>query len=67
MPFVDAIPSDYAGIMGVPITFLDKYNPDQFTIVKYPDKKLAPGQWIPYINDNPKYARILIKHKRRKK
>ncbi len=31
--FVDAIPSDYDGVMGVPITFLDKYNPDQFEIV----------------------------------
>jgi hypothetical protein len=29
----DAIPSDYDGLMGVPITFLDKYNPDQFEIV----------------------------------
>ena len=29
----DAIPSDYDGVMGVPITFLDKYNPDQFEIV----------------------------------
>lgn len=33
VPFTDAIPSDYAGVMGVPITFLDKYNPDQFEIV----------------------------------
>ncbi|MCC5828951.1 MAG: adenine-specific methyltransferase EcoRI family protein [Phycisphaeraceae bacterium] len=33
VPFVDAIPSDYRGVMGVPITFLDKYNPDQFEIV----------------------------------
>ena len=33
MPFTDAIPSDYDGVMGVPITFLDKYNPDQFEIV----------------------------------
>lgn len=31
--FVDAIPSDYEGVMGVPITFLDKYNPDQFEII----------------------------------
>lgn len=31
--FSDAIPSDYEGIMGVPITFLDKYNPDQFEIL----------------------------------
>lgn len=33
IPFTDAIPSDYDGVMGVPITFLDKYNPDQFEIV----------------------------------
>ena len=33
VPFVDAIPADYDGLMGVPITFLDKYNPDQFEIV----------------------------------
>ena len=33
VPFVDAIPSDYNGMMGVPITFLDKYNPDQFIII----------------------------------
>jgi hypothetical protein len=33
VPFTDAIPSDYEGVMGVPITFLDKYNPDQFEIL----------------------------------
>ena len=33
--FTDAIPSDYAGVMGVPISFLDKYNPDQFEIVAF--------------------------------
>lgn len=33
VPYVDAIPSDYDGMMGVPITFLDKYNPDQFEIL----------------------------------
>jgi len=33
VPFIDAIPSDYPGVMGVPITFLSKYNPDQFDIV----------------------------------
>ena len=33
--FTDAIPSDYAGVMGVPISFLDKYNPDQFEIVTF--------------------------------
>jgi len=33
VPFTDAIPSDYDGEMGVPISFLDKYNPNQFKIV----------------------------------
>ena len=33
VPYVEAIPSDYDGLMGVPITFLDSYNPDQFEIV----------------------------------
>lgn len=31
--YTDAIPSDYDGVMGVPITFLDKYNPEQFEIL----------------------------------
>ena len=33
VPFTDAIPSDFTGVMGVPISFLSKYNPDQFEIV----------------------------------
>ena len=33
VPFTDAIPGDDDGVMGVPITFLDRYNPDQFEIV----------------------------------
>jgi len=33
VPFTDAIPSDYEGVMGVPVSFLDKYSPDQFEIV----------------------------------
>lgn len=33
VPYTDAIPSDYKGAMGVPISFLDKYNPDQFEII----------------------------------
>lgn len=33
IPFTDAIPSDYDGVMGVPITFLDKYTPEQFQII----------------------------------
>ena len=33
VPFTDAIPCDYDGIMGVPISFLDKYCPEQFEII----------------------------------
>ncbi|MCL2139227.1 MAG: adenine-specific methyltransferase EcoRI family protein, partial [Treponema sp.] len=33
VPFVDAIPSDYDGLMGVPVSILDKYCPDQFEIL----------------------------------
>lgn len=33
VPTYKEIPSDYNGVMGVPITFLDKYNPDQFEIL----------------------------------
>lgn len=33
VPFTDAIPCDYGGIMGAPISFLDKYNPEQFEII----------------------------------
>lgn len=41
IPFTDAIPSDYGGVMGVPITFLDKYNPDQFVIIGNSEGRLA--------------------------
>ena len=33
VPFTDAIPSDYDGVMGVPVSFLDKYSPEQFEII----------------------------------
>lgn len=33
VPFTDAIPNDYKGVMGVPISFLDKYSPEQFEIL----------------------------------
>ena len=55
------IPCDYEGVMGVPITFLDKYNPEQFEIVKFrkgnDEKDLS-------INGKCPYFRILIRRKR---
>ena len=46
--FTDAIPSDYAGVMGVPISFLDKYSPDQFEILGATEsegKGFSNGLW----------------------
>lgn len=55
------IPMDYSGYMGVPITFLHKYNPEQFEIIKFrkgdDDKDLS-------INGKCPYFRIVIKHRR---
>jgi hypothetical protein len=55
------IPVDYVGNIGVPITFLDKYNPNQFEIVKFrkgdDDKDLV-------INGKSPYFRIIIKNKK---
>jgi hypothetical protein len=41
VPFAECIPSDYDGIMAVPITFLDRYNPEQFEIVGYTAKNMG--------------------------
>lgn len=43
VPFTECIPSDYNGIMGVPITFMDKYNPNQFTILGITDRNNEYG------------------------
>lgn len=55
------IPMDYAGYMGVPITFLHKYNPNQFEIIKF--RKGDDGRDLS-INGKCPYFRILIKNKR---
>lgn len=43
VPYTDAIPSDYEGAIGVPITFLDRYNPDQFEILGITDRDNNSG------------------------
>lgn len=50
VPFTDAIPSDYEGVMGVPISFLDKYCPEQFEIVEF--RKGVDGKDLVYSNSN---------------
>ena len=54
------IPSDYAGAMGVPITFLDKYNPGQFEIIRF---RKGNDQKDLSINGKYTYFRIIIQKK----
>jgi len=63
---VSEIPADYNGVMGVPITFLDKYNPEQFQIIsdsRYHDRQSFADD-INVINGKTLYRRILIKNKK---
>ncbi len=70
VPATDAIPKDFGGVMGVPITFLDKYCPEQFEIVgctyAYGDfgghKFGTP--WGAKIDGNDIYKRLFIRHRR---
>ena len=74
IPFTDAIPSDYEGAMAVPISFLDKYTPEQFEIISSNDIRINKS--VPYkehglikdkdgtIKGKPTYVRVVIKHKR---
>ncbi|MGD9718355.1 MAG: adenine-specific methyltransferase EcoRI family protein [Sulfurimonadaceae bacterium] len=68
------IPMDYDGVMGVPITFMDKYNPDQFEILGATEsegKGFSNGLWDensrisqPLINNKRVYKRIFIRNKK---
>ena len=60
------IPCDYDGVMGVPITYLDKHNPDQFEIVgidRYVEDNPTPGKRFT-IQGKETYARILIRKRK---
>ena len=72
------IPCDYEGVMGVPITFLDKYNPDQFEILGMSasagyNKDIVGVPFLgekdarPLINGKNTYARIFIRYKKPQK
>jgi hypothetical protein len=60
VPFTDAIPSDYDCVMGVPISFLDKYSPDQFEIVGITDRDDNSGLKIKEYTeqDVPNYGNL---------
>lgn len=55
------IPMDYDGILGVPITFLDKYNPEQFEILGTSTMDMSKG--APYVAGKRIYERILIRRR----
>jgi len=72
IPLTEAIPSDYEGVMGVPISFLNKFCPEQFEILGMEssagyDKKivgldlLIPGDARPSIKNKTTFARIFIR------
>ena len=54
------IPSDYDNVMGVPITFIDRYNPKQFKILGL-DKDFTSDKKRGIINGKQLYARVFIK------
>ena len=68
---VKDIPEDYWGVMGVPITFMDKYNPDQFDIVRCSESEgrgFSNGLWDPasktaqpIINGHKVYKRLFVR------
>lgn len=74
VPYTDAIPSDYDGVMGVPISFLEKYSPEQFDIIGMSasagyNKDIVGLDFLGdkdarcLINGKNTYARIFIKAK----
>lgn len=68
--YVD-IPSNYGGVMGVPVTFVDKYNPAQFQIVGHVGSVGADGVYsfanAIYLNGKKLFKRILIRNMKVKK
>jgi hypothetical protein len=66
------IPMDYEGAIGVPITFMDKYNPDQFEIIDGLNRysildgptEETKGKYLAQVNGNPIYVRIVIKNRK---
>ena len=58
------IPMDYEWIMWVPITFIDKYNPEQFEILWLDDPTVERRWRWPDLNGKPIYRRIIIKRRK---
>ncbi len=74
VPYTDAIPSDYGGIMGVPISFLGRYSPEQFEVLGMAasagyDQEIVGIPFIgqkdarPLVGGINTFARVFIKHR----
>jgi len=57
------IPADYEGAIGVPITFMDNYNPEQFEILGQTGLDIVLEKGRPYINGDRMYTRLIIKNR----
>ena len=69
VPFTDAIPSDYKGMMGVPISFIDKYCPEQFELLGvFNHGKDGPWDFATATIDGvDKFKRLAIRHRRNRR
>ena len=71
VPYTNSIPKDYEELMGVPISFIHKYNPDQFEIIdgigRYSvmnnEETKKAGKYLSMINGEAKFFRIIIRRK----
>ena len=76
VPYTESIPSDHEGVMGVPISFMDKYNPDQFEILGsqrwsksdeleliYRGDKTLHSDKATLIKGKETYDRVFVRHK----
>lgn len=57
---VTDIPRDYDGVMGVPVSFMNSYNPDQFDLIGYGKGKL--GQSVGVVGIKPEHKRLMKNH-----
>ena len=71
VPFSDAIPSDYTELMGVPISFMSKFCPEQFEIIdgigRYSvldnERTKKEGKYLSMVDGHTKFFRIIIRKK----
>lgn len=72
VPFVSVVPSDYCGVMGVPVTFVDFVDPELFELVGLAVRGLCPsglmlphpiGHSNPLVDGRKLFKRLLIKHR----